>query len=59
VRIGGILAILYKSNGKGSANFRDLYASRLILVATNYSYIRATKHYIRLKLTFLISFSFL
>jgi hypothetical protein len=35
VRLGGILAILYRSDGRGSANFRDLYASRLISVAAD------------------------
>jgi hypothetical protein len=35
VRIGGILANLYKRDKRGSANFRDLYTSRLILVAAN------------------------
>jgi len=33
VRIGGILANICKRDGRGTANFRDLYASRLISVA--------------------------
>jgi hypothetical protein len=35
VRIGGILAVLSRRDGRGSANFRDLYASRLISVAAD------------------------
>jgi hypothetical protein len=36
VQIGGILANIYRRDGRGTANFRDLYASRLILVAGDY-----------------------
>jgi hypothetical protein len=39
VREGGILAKLYKRDGRGNANFRDLYASRLISVAADYNLI--------------------
>jgi hypothetical protein len=37
VRCGGILANSCKGDRRGSANFRDLYASRLISVAADCS----------------------
>jgi hypothetical protein len=49
VREGGILAKLYKRDGRGNANFRDLYASRLISVAADcrVRYLRPTCNYSR------------
>jgi hypothetical protein len=37
------LAVLSRRDGRGSANFRDLYASRLISVAADCSKLRGTK----------------
>ena len=41
MRKGGILAKLWRSDGRGSANFRVLCASRLISVAADCSTLRS------------------